>query len=215
MRHLATVAIAFVGLLLAAPQAAIAHPHVFVNVSAEVQYDSAGQMTGVKHRWAFDEMYSASAVLGLDKDGDGKYSRDELQELAQLNVESLKEFEYFTFMKIEGDAVAFTDPIDYFVETDDKGLLTLTFTLPAKNPVKHGTLKVDLSIYDPSFFIAFSFAQQDPVSLASAAPTGCKIAVKRPDQEQANNQLTEDMFTGEATVDYGESFADTAEIQCQ
>ncbi len=215
MRHLATAALALTGLLLAAPPSAFAHPHVFVSVSAEVQYDGAGLMTGVKHRWAFDEMYSASAVLGLDKDGDGKYSREELQELAQLNVESLKEFEYFTFMKIEGDAVAFTDPIDYFVEADDKGLLTLTFTLPAKSPVKHGSLKVDLAIYDPSFFIAFSFAQKDPVSLASAAPQGCKIAVKRPDQEQANTQLTEDMFAGEATVDYGESFADTAEIQCQ
>ncbi len=215
MRHLGPAALACAGLLFAAPPSATAHPHVFVSVSAEVQYDGAGQISGVKHRWAFDEMYSASAVLGLDKDGDGKYTRAELQELAQLNVESLKEFEYFTFMKIEGDAVAFTDPTDYFVEADDKGLLTLTFTLPAKSPVKHGSLKVDLSIYDPSFFIAFSFAQTAPVSLASAAPAGCKIAVKRPDQEQANNQLTEDMFAGEATVDYGESFADTAEIQCQ
>lgn len=209
-------ALAAVAGVLAAPiTGAAAHPHVFVSVGAEVLYDPVGQMTGVKHRWAFDELYSASAVLGLDKDGDGKYSREELQELAQLNVESLKEFDYFTFMKIEGDAVAFTDPIDYFVEANDKGLLVLTFTLPAKSPVKHGSLKVDLSIYDPSFFIAFSFAQDNPVSLASAAPAGCKIAVKRPDQEEANNQLTEDMFAGEATVDYGESFADTAEIQCQ
>lgn len=67
---------------LVSPRPAAAHPHVFVSVSAEVQYDAEGQLTGIRHRWAFDEMYSASAVLGLDTNGDGKYDRTELQELA-------------------------------------------------------------------------------------------------------------------------------------
>lgn len=203
------------GLVSVMPGRAGAHPHVFVTVDVEVQYGADGELTGVKHDWTFDEMYSASAVLGLDKNGDGTYDRAELQELAQINVESLKEFDYFTFMKIETDAVAFADPVDYYVEADDQGLLTLHFTLPAKSPVKHGSLKVDLSVYDPSFFIAFTFAQDNPVRLASTAPAGCKIAVKRPDQEQANNQLTEDMFSSETSVDFGVGFADTAEIACQ
>jgi ABC-type uncharacterized transport system substrate-binding protein len=214
MRHL-TAATALTALVALAPQPVAAHPHVFITVGVEVQYDSQGQMTGVRHRWAFDKMYSASAILGLDKNGDGKYERTELDELAKLNVESLKEFEYFTFMKIEGDPVTFADPVDYYVEADDQGLLTLSFTLPAKSPAKHGSLNVDLSVYDPSFFIAFSFAEKNPVSLAAAAPSGCRIAVKRPDQEQANNQLTEDMFSGAASVDYGAGFADTAEIVCR
>ena len=213
MPRLLMVAAILLGLAVTTP--ATAHPHVFVSVVAEVEYDGQGQMTGIRHRWSFDEMYSASAVLGLDKNGDGKYDRTELDELAKINVESLKEFDYFTFMTIEGIAVAFTDPIDYYVEADDQGLLTLTFTLPAKVPIKHGSLNVVLSVYDPSFFIAFTFAEKNPVSLASTAPPGCKIAVKRPDQEQANNQLTEDMFSANASVNYGAGFSDTAEIVCR
>ncbi|MEZ5924764.1 MAG: DUF1007 family protein [Hyphomicrobiaceae bacterium] len=215
MRHACLVVASALAVIVAAlPGVARSHPHVFVSVDAEVQYDAQGQMTGVQHSWSFDEMYSASAVLGLDKNGDGAYDRAELQELAQINVESLKEFDYFTFMTIEGEPVTFTAPVDYYVEADAQGLLTLTFTLPMQAPVKHGSLKVDLSIYDPSFFIAFSFAEKNPVRLASSAPVGCEISVRRPNQEQANTQLTEDMFAGEVTVDYGSSFADTAEIRC-
>ena len=201
--------------MLASSRPAAAHPHVFVSVSAEIEYDAGGQLTGIRHRWSFDEMYSASAVLGLDKNGDGKYDRSELQELAKINVESLKEFDYFTFVQIEGVPLAFVDPVDYFVEADDAGLLTLHFTLPAKTPLKHGSLKVDLSIYDPSFFIAFSFAETSPVTLASGAPPGCRVAVKKPNEQEAAAQLSEDMFSGDANVNFGVTYAETAEVVCQ
>lgn len=111
--------------------------------------------------------------------------------------------------------MAFVDPVDYFVEADGTGLLTLHFTLPAKTPLKHGSLKVDLSIYDPSFFIAFSFAETSPVALASSAPPGCKVAVKKPEQQEAAAQLSEDMFNGDANVNFGVTYAETAEVICK
>ena len=37
-------------------------------------------------------MYSEFAVNGLDTNGDGIYSEQELQPLAQTNIEALKEF---------------------------------------------------------------------------------------------------------------------------
>lgn len=215
MRRFGLMLCCVVLLMSVSPAPLAAHPHVFVTVAAELLYDAEGQLTGVRHRWTFDEMYSASAILGLDKDGDGKYTRDELQELAKINVESLKEFDYFTFLQIEQTPVAFTDPTDYYVEADDKGVLTLHFTLPTKLPLKHGSLKVDLSIYDPSFFIAFSFAPASPVTLASTAPKGCAVAIKKPDQDEAAAQLSESMFSGDASVNFGVSYADSAEILCQ
>ena len=118
-------------------------------------------------------------------------------------------------MKVEGTPVVFADPVDYFVEADAAGLLTLHFTLPAQVPLKHGSLKVELAIYDPSFFIAFSFAESSPVRLATNAPKGCTVSVKKPNEEQAAAQLSEDMFSGDANVNFGVSYADTAEILCQ
>ncbi len=43
--------------------------------------------------------FSAFSHHRLDKNKDGKFDREELAELAQVNVESLSEYEYFSFLK--------------------------------------------------------------------------------------------------------------------
>ena len=59
-------------------------------------------MTGVRQAWTFDDMYSAFATTGIKARTKGQFTREELQPLAQLNVESLKDFAYFTYAKIDG-----------------------------------------------------------------------------------------------------------------
>ena len=77
-----------------APSRANAHPHVFVQVQSEILYAPDGTTTGVRHHWAFDEMFSTYATQGLDTNNDGKLSSDELKDLAKTNVEALKDFNY-------------------------------------------------------------------------------------------------------------------------
>ena len=36
-----------------------AHPHVWVTFHSEVLYAADGTMTGVRHAWTFDDMFSA------------------------------------------------------------------------------------------------------------------------------------------------------------
>ncbi len=115
----------------------------------------------VKHRWTFDEPFSAYAVMGMDKDGDGKFSREELAPFAKINMESLHEYGFFTSVKQGKNAIAFSDPVDYWLDHDGKAL-TLNFTLP----VKEGAIAVKdarLEVTDPSFFVSFEFAKDNPV----------------------------------------------------
>ncbi|MCK9912785.1 DUF1007 family protein, partial [Microbacteriaceae bacterium K1510] len=70
-----------------------------------------------------------------DKNGDGKYDREELKELAQVNIDGLKEFDYFTYAKLGPTALKFKPPVDYWLDYTDKGILTLHFTLPLEQPV--------------------------------------------------------------------------------
>ncbi|TMJ63980.1 MAG: DUF1007 family protein, partial [Alphaproteobacteria bacterium] len=84
------------GMLAALAASATAHPHVWITVETTVLYDK-GTFTGLQHKWTFDEFYTAMAIEGLDKNKDGIYDREELAELAKVNVDGLKEFGYFTY----------------------------------------------------------------------------------------------------------------------
>ena len=102
------ISLAALGLGLASP--ALAHPHVWVTAKAEVVFAPDGRVTGVRHHWTFDEAYSAYVTQGLDKNGDGKLSPEELQDLANENADSLVEFDYFTVLKARGKPQAFDPP---------------------------------------------------------------------------------------------------------
>lgn len=175
MRILLCIAAVLIGLASAEP--ARAHPHVWVTMKTEVVYGTDGAATGVRHSWSFDDMFSTFATQGLDMKEAGKPTREELAPLAKVNIESLKDFAYFTFVTADGQKREFVDPTgDYWLDFKDS-ILTLNFTLPLKEPVKAKELKVDL--YDSTMFIDFAFAKEAPVGLANA-PAGCKFDVVLP-----------------------------------
>ena len=103
------------------------------------------------------------AIQGLDTDGDGVYSKEELDPLAKVNVESLKEFAYFTFVRIgKGEkALPLKEPVDYWIDYD-KTLLTLHFTLPLETQLDPKTEQVAVDVYDPSFFVASALPPTRP-----------------------------------------------------
>src|ERR1700691_5030570 len=97
-----------------------AHPHVWVTMTEELLYAPDGSVTGVRHAWTFDDMFSAFATQGLDGKTKGEFTREELAPLAKVNVESLKDYAYFTYAKVNGKRQrdAFVEPTDYFLDYD-------------------------------------------------------------------------------------------------
>ncbi|MFL4981564.1 MAG: DUF1007 family protein, partial [Xanthobacteraceae bacterium] len=106
-------------LLVAASGRAEAHPHVWVTVKSEVVYAADGSVTGVRHAWTFDDMFSAFATQGLDAKKKGEFTREELAPLAEVNVTSLKEFDFFTYAKVDGKKTPFAEPVDYYLDYKD------------------------------------------------------------------------------------------------
>jgi ABC-type uncharacterized transport system substrate-binding protein len=104
-----------------------AHPHVWVTLHSEILYSADGTMTGVRHAWTFDDMFSAYALQGMPHAKKGQYTREELASLAQLNVDSLKEYDYFTYARADGRKLKFSDPVDYWLEYKNPALV-LHFT---------------------------------------------------------------------------------------
>jgi ABC-type uncharacterized transport system substrate-binding protein len=166
--------IALTMLAFAAP--ARAHPHVWVTMHTELVYAPDGSITGVRHHWAFDDMFSAFATQGMEAKEMGKFTREELAPLAKVNVESLKEYDYFTYATADGKKAELTEPApDYWLDFNDS-ILTLNFTLPFKTPIKAKELKVE--VYDPTIFVDFEWAKKEPVHLVGAPH--CKADVVMP-----------------------------------
>ena len=159
---------------LLVPRPALAHPHVWVAAKTDIVFDRAGLVAGVRQEWVFDEMYSAFAVEGLDTNGK-LASREALAPLAKTNVESLTDFDYFTFAKAGGHKVAFAKPTDYWLEERADKRVVLHFTLPLATPVKTGRV-MSLQVYDPTYFTDFELEAKDPVRLVGA-PAGCSQSV--------------------------------------
>src|SRR4051812_1835270 len=88
---------------------ALAHPHVFVVVKSELVFNAQGLVSGVRHAWTFDEMYSAFATTGIKADGKPA-SAEQLQPLAEQNVSDLAEFGYFTVVKSPGQKIELGTP---------------------------------------------------------------------------------------------------------
>jgi ABC-type uncharacterized transport system substrate-binding protein len=188
-----------------------AHPHVWITATSELIYAPDGSITGVRHAWTFDDMFSTYALQGLETRTKGIYSHEELAPLAQTNVESLKEFGFFTFAKADGKKQKFEEPVDYFLEYKDT-MLTLHFTLPLKTPVKAKVLALD--VFDPEFFIDFKFADTDPVRLVGA-PSACQMKFQRPNDGSANAKaLGEQTFMNGDNSNYGAMFANKITVEC-
>jgi len=182
-----------------------AHPHVWVTMTSEVVYAPDGTATGVRHAWQFDDMFSTFATQGIEAKKKGEFTREELAPLAEVNVTSLKEFDYFTYAKANGKKTPFAAPVDYFLEYNDS-LLTLHFTLPFKAPVKAQAL--DVEMFDPSYFVDFSFAEKDPVKLVSA-PDTCKLSIAKPADASTLPPPGENLANN-----YGSQFANKILVKC-
>lgn len=179
--------------LLAGVGAAQAHPHVQVSVKSVVVVDDAGEITAIRHAWTFDEAFSAFSTTGLDTNKDGKLDRAELADLAKVNVESLSEYAYFTFLRKGKETSEFSLVKDYHLAHDGKAL-TLHFTLPVEKK-KLAVKDARFEVYDPSFFVAFEFGKETPVTV-EGGKLACTANIKQPNAAASSrlSQMSESFF---------------------
>ncbi|MGO4526068.1 DUF1007 family protein [Microvirga sp. 2MCAF35] len=210
-RHLGLIMpLAALGLGLASP--ALAHPHVWVTAKAEVVFAPDGKVTGVRHRWTFDEAYTAYVTQGLDKDNDGKLTPEELQELADENAASLNEFDYFTVLKARGKPQSFDQPREARM-TMEKNQVAMSFFLPLKAPAAPSGA-VSIEIEDPTFFVYFSLSDGQAAISLTNAPQGCVTSIAKAKPLEASMQQ---ILQNEGAIqpqDIGVEYSNRAIIAC-
>ena len=199
---------------MTSPTPGFAHPHVWITGNEQILFNPKGEVTAITHAWVFDEMYSAFATQGLGKNG-GIATKEELAPLAKTNVNSLAEFEYFTFAKSAGGKVEFDKPINYWLEERPDKLVALHFTLPLKTPLSVHKF-FTFQVYDPTYFVAFALREKNPVELVNP-PNGCSVSVNGADPLNADEakKLSEAFFANLSPgANFGMKMASRVIVAC-
>jgi len=155
----------------------LAHPHVWIDMQSDVVFTEDGLIKGVDLEWTFDDAYTQVALDGLDLDGDGTYSQNELALLTKENMKSLKDYEYFTVMRVNGEQQKIGEVTD-FGQIWSNNKLRLHLQVPLEKPVDPKKNEFVVKVYDPEFFIAIDYVAVDPVDVVGKMPESCKLVVK-------------------------------------
>jgi ABC-type uncharacterized transport system substrate-binding protein len=191
-----------------------AHPHVQVKVRSDILFDQQGKITGIRHAWTFDEVYSVFAVQGLSRKGK-LFTVEELAPVAAQNMTDLVDFKFFTFAKAAGSQLSFAEPVNYSASENPDSTITLHFTLPLSAPAS-AAKGFTLQVYDPTYFADFQFNPESAVTLDSP-PSGCSTSFIKPAAlaEADAKKLNESFFSGLSPgSDFGVKLAGRVIVAC-
>jgi len=167
MRRAAIAAVALVGL----GSAAEAHPHIFIDAKATIVFNDQGELAQIRNAWSFDEAFSVWQIQGLDTNGDGITSSEEMQELADENIKGLAEYNFYTSAGEGTASLPFASMDDgKFVFEDSRS--TLSFGIEPREPYRIKG-KLEIAVADPEYYVAMTMAEGD-VTLENA-PAGCNV----------------------------------------
>ncbi len=165
---LAVILAAF--LLLGAPSAVRAHPHIWIDTYVEFLFED-DRVQGLRVHWSFDPFFSSMALTDFDSDGDGVLDEGEAAKLAATSAETLKDSNYFSHVWLDGEPLEIAAVEDFDARLVD-GTLHYAFTITMPHPVEPGATTIELSIYDPTYYIEITPDRFDPLRFVGAQP-GC------------------------------------------
>jgi ABC-type uncharacterized transport system substrate-binding protein len=205
--------------LLACPTLALAHPHQWVSMHADMVFNAEGKVQGVDLEWTFDDAYAQLALDGMDTNGDGEYSQEELAALTKENLEALLDYNYFTSFRTADKKLEIGAPVR--AGQTYNGKLQLHFEVPLKEPYDPHQGPITLQIYDPEFYIAFDYVKDDPLGSEGDVPAGCDLILK-PVPNDSEIAATQAMLLAkpkdwkpENGEDFGSMFAQSAVLTCK
>ena len=172
--------LAFLALALTAPAciasgAALAHPHIWIRAHATLQFEN-GKIVGILNEWTFDDFFSNAIISDFDKNKNKIFDPDEIKDVAANAFAALKEYGYFTHVRVNGKPVAIAETRD-FVPSIKDGRVIYHFVAVLPQPVDPRSEKFDASVYDESYYVDVDLNPKAGVKLAGTGAEACKFAV--------------------------------------
>ena len=144
-----------------------AHPHVFIDNTITIVFDQNG-LVGIKVKWVFDEMFSSMLIHDYDKNGDGVFGPDEIEKIKNGAFSNLKNFHYFTYIKINGEKFK-VEYVKNFSSYLDSKRIVYNFFVPCHVSATSLFKEIKLSVYDNTYYTDIMLSNQNPVNFENAS----------------------------------------------
>lgn len=168
--------------------------HYEIDVTSQLVEDSAGNLTGLRLGWLYDQAVSEVLLDGEDLSAGQRAAT--LKMVAERIITDLYDYRYYTHLKMGGQESQFVTVTDYRLDLTPDKRLKLDFLLPLAKPLTLAGKQLDIELIDPAGTGVLLYRSANDVS---TGPT------------RANCQITL-----EAYPDYAHGEApQTAHLQCQ
>lgn len=201
------------GLLTGAlPQDARAHPHVWIDLRSQFEFDGDGRITGLLIDWTFDEFYTAFVVA--EAGGPEAMDQETLTGIGRGNLSNLREFNYFTEFRAGGAIQPFAVPETFDIGLKD-GKLWLRFSVPLESPLTPAAHRISYAVYDPSYFVEILHVEDGYRLPAEGGPEGCRTVLEAPNPSTEALSLAESLdLMDTAPESFGALFAERVRLEC-
>ncbi len=143
--------------LLFIPIITFAHPHVFADVALKIEVKN-NQVNTVKISWHYDDMTSAMLLMDYDKNGNGKFDKKESQFFKEQVFDTLKQYEYYTHIKIDNKKTPVDNYIKNFFLSFEKNKFIVNYIVSLKDIPQKST--IDIGFWDKEFYSSFDISSK-------------------------------------------------------
>ncbi len=157
-----------------------AHPHVWIDVKAEVLI-TGGFVEGLWTDWTFDDQFSELIMADNDPKNTGQVDAKISQSIKKTYFDNLKNYGYFTHFLLGKKDLEVQAPQKFQASIAD-GRVSYRFYVPlgirldAKTPLA-------VSFYDDSFFTDMEFVKTSPV-IVTVTDGGKATCTLRPERSK-------------------------------
>lgn len=199
-------------LMLFIPVGAFAHPHSWIDMKTYIKGDEK-QITGFDMVWTFDPMTTAYLFDGEDMSEQHREST--LKKLAVSIINNMLTTHYFTYFYDKDKPIRY-EKVTTATLTTKSGKATLRFPLDLAKPYPFNGHKLELRIFDPTYYVDMSWKSKQNVILDKSLSQHCTTALIQPHPTPSQVSYALSIpIDADPDDTLGQLFTQTIDLTCQ
>jgi ABC-type uncharacterized transport system substrate-binding protein len=145
---------------------ALAHPHVFMDTRIEAAYGNQG-LSGFWITWRFDKVFTAGILMDFDSDKNERFDPGEVAVIEDRAFSNLVNYNYFVYINSPKGTFR-PRRVESFTAYMEGGRVHYRFFVPYPLPIGEGEVKVNIAVYDETFFCDIGYVDTAPMLLPAS-----------------------------------------------